>query len=418
MGPGTRSIFKCSESYPAHHPGAVITPLTQNDMSNVDKVKRGSSMTDQRISNLAKILVNYSTEVKEKDLVAIIGQPPATPLIQEVYREVLLSGAYPYLLPLYLRPVLPGYEGLDQIFLSEASDDQLRHVDVLHKKVIEEFDVMIIIKSHYNTRSLSNIDPQRIRLRSQAYKEIRETFFERTSSGALRRVSTLFPTQTYAQEADMSLGEFAEFVFKSTYSDIDDPISEWRRIHGEQQRLVDWLKGKKEVKVKGPNIDLELSIDGRVFINAAGKGNMPCGEIFTGPVEVSAKGWVRFTFPAIYMGREVEGVELQFEHGRVVKASATKNEAFLLSMLDIDDGSRYLGEFAVGTNKKMDRFIKNILFDEKIGGTIHMALGAGYPNTGSVNKSAIHWDMICDMRDGGKIIIDDELFYESGKFLI
>jgi aminopeptidase len=277
---------------------------------------------------------------------------------------------------------------------------------------------MVIIKSRYNTRSLSNIDPQRIRLRGQAYKEIQETFFERTSSGALRRVATLFPTQAYAQEADLSLEEFSEYVYETTYSDSDDPVAEWKRIHGEQQKLVDWLEGKKEVKVEGPNIDLELSIDERIFINAAGKGNMPCGEIFTGPVEDSAKGWVRFTFPAIYMGREVEGVELQFEHGRVVKASATKNESLLLSMLDIDDGSRYLGEFAVGTNKQMDRFIKEILFDEKIGGTIHMALGAGYPDTGSVNKSAIHWDMICDMRDGGKIIIDDELFYESGKFLI
>ena len=144
---------------------------------------------------------------------------------------------------------------------------------------------------------------------------------------------------------------------------------------------------------------------------------MPCGEIFTGPVEDSASGWVRFTFPAIYMGREVEGVELQFEHGRVVKASATKNESLLLSMLDIDDGSRYLGEFAVGTNKQMDRFIKDILFDEKIGGTIHMALGAGYPNTGSVNKSAIHWDMICDMRKDSEILLDGELVYKDGAFV-
>ncbi len=375
-------------------------------------------MTDQRISNLAKILVNYSTEVKENDLVAIVGQPSATPLIREVYREVLRSGGFPYLLPLYMRPLMPGYEGLDQIFLSEANDDQLKHIDVLWMKVNEEFDVRIDIKSRYNTRSLSNIDPQRMKLRGQAYKGIVQTIFERYASGDLRRVGTLYPTQAYAQEADMSFEEFTEYVYKTTYSDSDDPVAEWKRIHGEQQKLVDWLKGKKDVKVKGPNIDLELSIDGRVFINAAGKGNMPCGEIFTGPVEDSVKGWVRFTFPAIYMGREVEGVELQFEHGRVVKASAAKNESLLLSMLDIDDGSRYLGEFAIGTNYQMDRFIKEILFDEKIGGTIHMALGAGYPDTGSVNKSGIHWDMLCDMRDGGQIFVDGDLLYESGEFLI
>jgi aminopeptidase len=387
-------------------------------MTNIDKVKRGSSMTDQRISNLAKILVNYSTEVKENDLVAIVGQPSATPLIREVYREVLRSGGFPYLLPLYIRPLMPGYEGLDQIFLSEANDDQLKHIDVLWMKVNEEFDVRIDIKSRYNTRSLSNIDPQRMKLRGQAYKGIVQTIFERYASGDLRRVSTLYPTQAYAQEADMSFEEFTEYVYKTTYSDSDDPVAEWKRIHGEQQKLVDWLRGKKDVKVKGPNIDLELSIDGRVFINAAGKGNMPCGEIFTGPVEDSVKGWVRFTFPAIYMGREVEGVELQFEHGRVVKASAAKNESLLLSMLDIDEGSRYLGEFAIGTNYQMDRFIKEILFDEKIGGTIHMALGAGYPYTGSVNKSGIHWDMLCDMRDGGQIFVDGDLLYESGEFLI
>ncbi len=387
-------------------------------MPTVDKVERGSSMTDQRISNLAKILVNYSTEVKENDLVAIVGQPSATPLIREVYREVLRSGGFPYLLPLYMRPLMPGYEGLDQIFLSEANDDQLKHIDVLWMKVNEEFDVRIDIKSRYNTRSLSNIDPQRMKLRGQAYKGIVQTIFERYASGDLRRVGTLYPTQAYAQEADMSFEEFTEYVYKTTYSDSDDPVAEWKRIHGEQQKLVDWLKGKKDVKVKGPNIDLELSIDGRVFINAAGKGNMPCGEIFTGPVEDSVKGWVRFTFPAIYMGREVEGVELLFEHGRVVKASAAKNESLLLSMLDIDDGSRYLGEFAIGTNYQMDRFIKEILFDEKIGGTIHMALGAGYPDTGSVNKSGIHWDMLCDMRDGGQIFVDGDLLYESGEFLI
>lgn len=375
-------------------------------------------MADQRISNMAKILVNYSTEVKENDLVAIIGQPSATPLIQELYREILRNGGHPYLFPYSLRPLVPGYEGLDQIFLSEANHDQLKHINVMWKKITEEFDVRIGIKSRFNTRSLSDIDPHRIRVRGQAYKGLAQTYFDRHASGALRRVGTLFPTQAYAQEADMSLKEFEDYVYRSTFSDCDDPIAEWKRIHDEQQILVDWLKGKKNVKVMGPNIDLDLSIDGRVFINSDGKANMPSGEIFTGPVENSVNGWARYTFPAIYMGREVENIELHFDHGRVVKASAEKNESLLLSMLDIDKGSRYLGEFAIGTNKQMDRFIKDILFDEKIGGTIHMALGRGYPNTGSVNKSSIHWDMICDMRDGGQIFVDGDLFYESGEFVI
>ncbi len=375
-------------------------------------------MTDPRTVNLAKTLVNYSTEVKEKDLVAIIAQPPAAPLIREVFREVIRAGAYPYLLPYSLPGPVPGFEGLGQIFLEEANEDQLGHQDRFWKMVNEDFDVRIFIKSQFNTRSLSSIDPQQMRIRRQAYKDIFNTYFDRMASGSLRRVSTLYPTQAYAQDAEMSLKDFEDYVYSTTFSDKEDPGAEWKRIHDQQQRLVDWLKGKKAVQVKGPNVDLTLSIEERVFINSDGKQNMPSGEIFTGPVENSAAGWVRFTHPAISSGREVEGVELHFEGGRVVKASAAKNEEFLTTMLNTDEGSRYLGEFAIGTNQKIDRFIKNILFDEKIGGTIHMALGQGYPITGSLNKSAIHWDMICDMRDGGQIIVDDELFYESGEFKI
>jgi len=375
-------------------------------------------MADPRIAKLAQTLVNYSVCVKEKDLVGIIAQPPATPLVQEVVRQVLRSGGYPYLLP-YCKP-LPslGYEGLDQIFFEEASDDQLKHQDRYWKTLNEDFDVRIFIKSQYDTKSINNIDPERIKIHSQAYKDIFDTYFERMASGDLRRVSTLYPTPAYAEDAGMDLNEFEDYVYSATFSDCEDPVREWKQIQSEQQTLVDWLKGKKDVQVKGPNVDLTLSIEGRKFINSDGKGNMPSGEIFTGPVEDSTNGWIRFTHPAILSGREVEGVELNFENGRVVKASANKNEDYLLTMLDLDEGSRYLGEFAIGTNKKINRFIKNILYDEKIGGTIHMALGQGYPITGSLNKSAIHWDMICDMRDGGQILVDGELFYESGEFKV
>jgi aminopeptidase len=189
-------------------------------------------------------------------------------------------------------------------------------------------------------------------------------------------------------------------------------------IRKQQQRLVDWMVGKRQVVARGPNVDMRLSIDGRTFENADGRKNMPSGEIFTGPVEDSVNGWVRFTYPAVDYGREMDGIEFQFENGKVVKATAEKNEEFLLAQLDTDEGARYLGEWAIGTNKKINRFIKNILFDEKIGGTIHMAVGSGYPETGSKNKSAIHMDLICDMREGGQIFVDDELIYESGEFII
>ncbi|MCJ7716261.1 MAG: aminopeptidase [Anaerolineales bacterium] len=375
-------------------------------------------MADSRVVKLAQTLVNYSVDVQEKDLVGIIAQPLATPLVQEVVREVLRRGGYPYLLPYCLPLPTLGYEGLDQIFFEEANDDQLQHQDRYWKTLNEDFDVRIFIQSQYNTRSIGNIDPQRIKIRRQAYKDIFDTYFERMASGSLRRVSTLFPTQAYADDAGMSLEEFEAYVYRATFSDSEDPEREWKRIQSEQQYLVEWLNGKKEIQVKGPNAELTLSIEGRVFINSDGKQNMPSGEIFTGPVEDSATGWIRFTHPAILSGREVTGVELQFENGRVIKASAAQNEDFLITRLDIDKGARYLGEFAIGTNKMINRFIKKILFDEKIGGTIHLALGQGYPITGSVNNSAIHWDMICDMRDGGQIFADNELFYESGEFKI
>lgn len=375
-------------------------------------------MTDFRIKNLAKTLVNYCVSVQEQDRVGIIAQPLATPLVGEVLREVLQSGGYPYLLPYSVPLPTLAYQGLAQIFYQEASPDQLKHEDIFWKTLNEDFEVRIFIGSEYNTQSLSDIDPEKLKIRRQAYKDIFDTYFQRMSTGDLRRVSTLFPTQAYADDAGMSLSEFEDYVYSTTFSDSEDPVAEWNRIREEQQVLVDWLQGKKDIKVVGPNVDLTLSVEGRVFINSDGKQNMPSGEIFTGPVEDSAEGWVRFTHPAILSGREVEGVELHFEEGRVAQASAEKNEEFLLTMLDVDQGSRYLGEFAIGTNLKINRFIKKILFDEKIGGTIHMALGKGYPITGSQNQSAIHWDMICDMRDGGRIYVDDQLFYDSGKFMI
>ena len=216
----------------------------------------------------------------------------------------------------------------------------------------------------------------------------------------------------------MSLPEYENFVYSATFADQPDPVACWRGVHDTQQRLVDWLKGKKQMVARGPNIDMTVSIDGRTFINSDGRRNMPSGEIFTGPVEDSASGWVKFSYPAIRGGQAVEGVEFEFEAGKVVQARASKNEAYLLSQLDSDAGARFLGEFAVGTNYGIQRFTKSILYDEKIGGTLHMALGAGYPETGSVNQSSIHWDFICDMRQDSEILVDGELFYKNGQFQI
>jgi aminopeptidase len=240
----------------------------------------------------------------------------------------------------------------------------------------------------------------------------------RSADGSLRWVGTQYPCQAYAQEADMSLNAYTDFVYQATFADQPDPVARWQEVHQTQQRLVDWLSGKQQVTVKGPHVDLSLSIAGRTFINSDGKKNMPSGEIFTGPVEDSANGWVHFTYPAIRGSREVEGVRLEFTDGKVVRATAEKNEDYLISQLDIDAGARYLGEFAIGTNYGIDRFTKSILFDEKIGGTFHIAVGAGYPETGSLNKSSLHWDFICDMRTESEIRVDGELFYQNGRFLL
>ena len=365
---------------------------------------------DIRLSRMARLLVEYSVDVQPGDRVGILSSPAAADLVREVYARVLERGGHALV---YL-----GLPGLEEIFFRTANEAQLAYVDPVHKLVREEFEAMISIRALENTRELSGIDPARQRVRNQALRPLMQRYMERGASGELKWNGTLFPTPASAQEADMSTRDYEDFVYGACFCDREDPVAEWRRVHDEQERVVQWFKGRDQVRVTGPNADLTLSVKDRIFINSDGRHNMPSGEVFTGPVEDSASGWVRFTYPAVHGGREVEGVELHFEAGKVVKATAKKNEAYLLEMLDTDEGSRYLGEFAIGTNLGIQKFTKNILFDEKIGGSFHMALGMGYPDTGSRNQSAIHWDLICDMRDGGEIWADGELLYQGGQFVI
>jgi aminopeptidase len=286
--------------------------------------------------------------------------------------------------------------------------------------VYDQFESRIRIHSENNTRLLAGADKTRLSARKEAVHSVLETQFRRGKTREFKWLTTLFPTQAYAQDSDMSLQEFEDFVFRACHVDDPDtdPVTYWQGVARQQQAWVDALADHDQVKVLGPGIDLELSIKGRTFENARGLQNMPDGEIYTGPVEDSVNGRVRFSYPCVSSGNEVNGVELVFEDGRVVSATAEKNQAFLDRMLETDAGSRYLGEFAVGLNYGVDRITKNILFDEKIGGSIHMALGAGYPETGSQNESAIHWDLITDMRDGGEIIVDGELVYKDGHFTV
>ena len=367
-------------------------------------------MNDPRVDKLADMLVNYSVGIKPGDKAIIGGNELAKPLITAVYKKVLQAGGLPYL-ELTLT-------GLDEVFYSVASDEQLQYVSDPLKLLVDTYDADFSIQSDGNTKRLTNIDPGRIIRFRKGRHALMEHFDERAGRGEMRWVYTLFPTEAHAQEAEMSLDEYTDFVFNACMPDQKDPVAYWKRIAAKQEKIVAWLKGKKRVHVTGPETDITLSIEGRPFISCASHVNVPDGEIFCGPVENSIDGHVLFSYPAIYLGQEVNGVRLWFENGKVVKATAEKNEPYLLAMLDTDEGSRSVGEFAIGTNEGIQKFTGEILFDEKIGGSFHMALGSSYPESGGLNKSAIHWDMICDLRKGGEINVDGMILHKNGKFTL
>ncbi|GAB1470689.1 aminopeptidase [Chloroflexota bacterium] len=371
-------------------------------------------MADIRVSRYAKILVEHSARVKPGDRILLEGTTAAEPLLRELYIQILEKGGHPHLMV-----ALPGTMPFsqDELYLTYANESQLDFVPTFYKLAYEQFEGRIRIHSATNTKGTSNIDPSKITRRSKSASVITEAQFRRGADGSFKWCTTLFPTDGYAQDASMSLEEYENFVFSAVHANEEDPIAFWNSVKQKQQAAVDFMKGKNQVILRGPNVDLTLSVKGRTFMNSYGTHNMPDGEIYTGPVEESVNGWVKFTYPANYGGTSVEGAEITFSNGRVTTANADKNLDFLLKTLDTDDRSRYLGEFAIGTNFDIQKFTGNILFDEKIGGSFHMAFGAGYPETGSKNKSSIHWDMICDLRTDSEILVDGELFYKNGQFV-
>ncbi len=368
-------------------------------------------MIDSRVQKFARILVDHSTHIVPGDRVAITSTFAAEPLVRSLYELILERGGYPN--------ILFDFPGQDEVLFAHASDEQLDYVSPFQKMAFEEFGVLIKIRAETNTRALSNVPSTRQARRQKALSTLLHTQMRRGADKSLRWLSTQYPTQAYAMEAEMGFDEYQDFVFHAIHADREtsDPVRYWQGIEQVQKRIVERIEGHNWVELHSPNVDLRLSIQGRTFSNASGQHNMPDGEIYTGPVEDSANGWVRYTYPAIYQGRIVEGIELTFDAGRVVKATALKDQDFLLHMLDTDAGARYIGEFAIGTNFEINRFTRNILFDEKIGGSFHMALGAGYPETGSLNNSIIHWDMICDIRQDSEILVDGEMVYRNGEFI-
>lgn len=355
-------------------------------------------MNDPRIDKLADILVNYSAKVKKGDTVIIRGDDLGKPLILEVYRKVIKAGGNPL--------VSVSFDEMNKIFYDHASKEQLSHRSGIRFYEAKNCDAVIIVHAPANSRALSAIDPKKMALRSKANKPISEIIVNKK-----RWILTNYPTQALAQDAEMSIDEYEDFLFNATNLN-------WAKVDREHERLKKIIDKGKTIRLTGKETDLTFSIKGRKGIKCTGGNNMPDGEIFYAPVEDSADGHIYYEFPAINGGKEVSGIRLEFKKGKVVKAKAEKNEKYLLAMLDTDNGARYIGEFGIGTNYGIKRFTKDILFDEKIGGTVHLALGRSYKESGGKNDSAIHWDMIKDLRNGGAIYMDGEKIQENGKFLI
>lgn len=367
-------------------------------------------MIDTRIQRLADVLVNYSTAVQPGEWVGVLGEVSALPALRAVYEAVIKAGGNPSL--------MLWDEAMQRSLFRHGTDEQLAWLDPSMSAYYDKADVYIRVGATQNTRAMTHIAAAQVQKYNKAHRPWLDTRLDRAAEGKMKWVGTWFPTEASAQEANMSLEEYADFVFNATFCDREDPVAEWQKLSAVQQSKVDWLAGKKHFKLQGPHVDLELSVEGRTFINSDGHANMPSGEIFTGPVEDSVNGWVRYTYPTIVSGRAIRGIELKFLDGRVEEAHADENEDLLLEVLETDEGARYLGEFAIGTNFGIQQFTGNILFDEKIGGTFHTAIGRSYKETGGKNESAVHWDMICDLREDSEIHVDGELFYKNGEFVV
>lgn len=372
-------------------------------------------MREPFLDKLARVLVHHCARVKPNDLVTIVADTGCPEAVEAIFEETLIAGARP---SFHVRS-----EALHELMLRHGSDEQLRHACPIEEFRLAHCDVLIVLKQPANTRSLGRIDPAKAAIAQSARRELMAMSMKRAAEGQMRYVLTEIPGPAAAQEAEMSLEQYTDRVFCAGFLHLPDPVKEWRRLQARQQALCDFLAGKERLSFRVPasvgrsheGTDLTVDVSGRTWVNCAGGENFPDGEVFSGPRDVN--GLVSFTFPAVHRGREVDGIRLRFRDGRVVDASATKNEDYLLKLLDMDAGSRVAGEIGIGTNYALTETWNNAFFDEKIGGTFHIALGAGYPETGNTNQSGLHWDLVSDLRCGGTIEVDGEAIQRDGVFL-
>ena len=369
-------------------------------------------MINPNYEKLAKIVVKYSLEVEEGHKVVIVGPAFAKELFQALSIEILKAGAHPV--------YISGIEGMREIFFKYASEEQLLFVDSIEKAMYQDFDRFIQILGNYNTRRFSDVKPDKLANYADApeRRDLNALFDKKSARGEIKWVIVPFPCQADAQEANMDLFSYTEFINRSLFLDKEDPIGEWRKIQKNHESIIEFLEKIENIQIIGEDTDLTIGVKNRKWINSSGQQNLPDGEIATSPIEDGTNGHIRFTYPGIYFGKEIEDIYLEFKNGKAIKATANKGEDLLKEILKIENANR-IGEFAIGTNYGIKKFTKNMLFDEKIGGTIHCALGTGFEECGSENISSIHWDILKDVKlPGSKLIADGKVFYEEGKWQI
>ncbi|MFL5921746.1 MAG: aminopeptidase [Gaiellaceae bacterium] len=367
-------------------------------------------MRDPRVARLGELIVDYSLGLEAGKVLRIDAPPVAAPLAAELYRAALAAGAQPY--------VHLELERLPELLLAEGNDEQLDFVSPIAKAEVELVDAIVTVWSDSNTRALSRADPERHQRLIASTQQLAKRRWERMATGDLGWCGVLFPTEAHAQDAEMSLAEYERFVFRACHVEEQaDAVAHWRGVRDELGARAGALSEVRELRIVGPGTDLRLGVEGRRWKPADGRYNMPDGEVYTSPVETLTEGEISFAFPALFHGREVTDVKLRFEGGEVVAAEATRGGDYLDALLELDEGARRLGEVAFGLNYEIDRFTQNTLFDEKIGGTMHVALGSSFEDLGGQNRSVLHWDLVCDLRADGEVYADGELVWRTGRFL-
>jgi aminopeptidase len=368
-------------------------------------------VSEKILEKYASLLVSYCLEVKENEQVLISSTYLAEPLIKEVVKEVYKAGGHPAMM---IEPNLGNVSVLEY-----GKKHQLEWVNPMKKLAFETFDAYLNIRAPFSKGddATAVVDTEKYKIYQQSQRELNRIYFERTGNGSMRRCLCQYPTPAAAEDAEMTLEEYETFVFQSCFLFEEDPVKKWLEIRREQQAYVERLNRADLVRYKGPNIDISFSVKDRKWINSDGRANMPSGEVFSAPVEDSVNGRAYFSYPTIYMGKGVEGISVEVINGEIVWWDAKKGKDILDKVFSIP-GARRWGEVAIGTNYHIQRTTRNILFDEKIGGSIHMAIGQSYKQCGGKNESTIHWDLITDMKNGGQIFADGELIYENGKFLL